>query len=75
MTWNYRVMKRKNSGGEFEFGIYEVYYDENGKVKGWTEDSMTPVCSSSDDLKYEMQVMMGAFEQEALEYKEERESK
>lgn len=71
MTWNYRIMKRKNSEGDYDFGIYEVYYDDNGKVKGWTEDSMTPVCSSSDDLKYEMKVMMRAFEKDTLEYVEE----
>ena len=64
-------MKRKNSEGDYDFGIYEVYYDDNGKVKGWTEDSMTPVCSSSDDLKYEMKVMMRAFEKDTLEYVEE----
>ncbi len=31
MNWNYRVMKRKNESGEYEFGIYEVmiqYYIE-----------------------------------------------
>ena len=59
MTWNYRIMKRKNSEGDYDFGIYEVYYDDNGKVKGWTEDSMTPVCSSSDDLKYERTINNG----------------
>ncbi len=71
MTWNYRIMKKKNSEGSFEYGIYEVYYDENGKVSSWTQESLTPVYSSSDDLEYEMKVMMEAFKKETLEYKEE----
>lgn len=71
MTWNYRIMKKKNSEGSFDFGIYEVYYDENGKVSSWTQESMTPVCSSSDDLEYEIKVMMEAFKKETLEFKEE----
>ena len=71
MTWNYRIIKRKNSEGGFEFGIYEVFFDENGKVSGYTQESLTPVCSSSEDLEYEMKVMMKAFKSDILEYKDE----
>ena len=52
MSWNYRVMKKRKSSGEYEYGIYEVYYDDNGNIKGWTEDSMIPNCSSEEDLRY-----------------------
>ncbi|BDD05593.1 hypothetical protein [Aureibacter tunicatorum] len=72
MSWNYRVLKRRNSDGDFEFGIYEVYYDENGNVKGWTKDSLTPTCSDEENLKYELQErMMKAFEKETLTYVED----
>ncbi len=70
MCWNYRVMKKKNSEGDFEYGIYEVYYDEIGNISMWTQEPLTPVCSSSDDLKYEMEIMMEAFRKDILEYKE-----
>ncbi|HLP10945.1 MAG TPA: hypothetical protein VK177_03375 [Flavobacteriales bacterium] len=67
--WNYRVMKKKNTEGQYEFGIYEVYYDENEKVISYTENSMTPVCGSAEALKYELEVRMReAFEKETLEY-------
>lgn len=69
MSWNYRVMKRKISESEFEFGIYEVYYDDNGRVKGYTENSMTPVVHTAEGLKYELEIMMKAFDKEVLEYK------
>jgi len=64
--WNYRIMKRKNDQGQCVFGIYEVFYDDDGKLKGWTENSLTPVCESEDDVKAEMKIMMGAFDLETL---------
>ena len=33
MTWNYRVMQFKG-----ELAIYEVYYNEAGKVCGYSEN-------------------------------------
>lgn len=71
MSWNYRIMKRKNSQGEFEYGIYEVYYDDQGKVSNWPLESMTPVCPSPEGLKHEMHIMLDAFNKETLDYKEE----
>ncbi len=67
--WNYRVMKRLNNEGKYEFGIYEVYYDDNNYVQGWTENSLTPVCSSEEDLLYELELMKEAFKKESLTYK------
>ncbi len=71
MTWNYRIMKKKNSAGEFEFGIHEVYYDEEGKMSSCTLKSLTPVCSTAEDLKFEMLRMMDAFDNDTLDYKAE----
>jgi hypothetical protein len=68
--WNYRIMKRKNDQGQFDFGLYEVFYDDRGKVISWTENSLTPVCDSEDNLKNELNVMMGAFEKQTLLYEE-----
>ncbi|MCZ8216382.1 MAG: hypothetical protein O9262_09105 [Cyclobacteriaceae bacterium] len=63
-------MKKENDKGQFNFGIYEVFYDDNGKVKGYTENSLIPVSGSDEDLKEEMKIMMEAFEKETLTYKE-----
>lgn len=71
MTWNYRVMKRKNESGEYDFGIYEVFYDENGKVVSWTKESMTPVCPSEADLDYELNLMREALKKDTLLYTED----
>jgi hypothetical protein len=71
MSWNYRVMKRKNDSGEYDFGIYEVYYDDNGEIISSTVNSMTPVCPSEEDLAYELTLMQEAFKKETLIYKED----
>ncbi|MCU0352036.1 MAG: hypothetical protein MUF43_14600 [Flavobacterium sp.] len=68
--WNYRIMKKENDKGQFNFGIYEIFYDDNGKVNSYSENSLTPVCDSEEDLKEEMKIMMEAFEKETLTYKE-----
>ena len=69
--WNYRVMKKKNVVGDYEFGIYEVYYDDNGNVNGWTKDSMIPVLPSEDDLRCTLDMMKAALNKETLIYKED----
>ena len=70
MSWNYRIMKREISKGEFEFGIYEVYYNEDGTINGYTKDSLVPVVDSADGLKHEMEIMMKAFDKVVLKYEE-----
>lgn len=69
-------MKRKNEIGEYEFAIYEVYYDETGNVSGWTENPLTPTCSSEEGLRHELTIMMEAFTEETLDYyKEDKEER
>lgn len=46
MSWNYRVIKRKDptfnpddeNTNKDLFGIYEVFYDKDGCIKSWSED-------------------------------------
>lgn len=64
-------MKRKNNEGQYEFGIYEVHYDNNNKVECWTENPLTPTHESIESLKSELSRMMTAFEKETLPYEED----
>jgi hypothetical protein len=59
-------MKHLNQEGQHEFGIHEVFYDENGKVVGWTEQSLTPVCTSEKELLEELNKLNNAFKEETL---------
>ena len=49
MSWNYRVIRYANNEG---FGLHEVYYDESGKVEGWTEDPVI-TCSANESFERE----------------------
>lgn len=42
MSWNYRIVERE-SEKETWFEVVEAYYDENGKVNGFTDTRETPV--------------------------------
>lgn len=69
--WNYRIMKRNNSEGQFEFGIYEVHYGDNYNIEGWTENPLTPAHESVESLNSELTRMMTALEKETLTYEED----
>ena len=36
MSWNYRILAHED-GDDWFFQIHKVYYDEEGKVNGYTE--------------------------------------
>ena len=43
MTWNYRIFKHKGTDGHDPvptYALHEVYYDEEGKTRGWTLEPM-----------------------------------
>lgn len=48
MSWNYRMFKRAIPSGEGDgdtvddFYVGEAYYDDNGKLNGWTADPVSP---------------------------------
>jgi len=63
MSWNYRVVKTDQG-----FGVFEVYYDEDGLPKGTTERPILDFyCETPDDLLYELGLIKAAFEMPSLE--------
>jgi hypothetical protein len=64
MSWNYRVMKR----GE-RFAVYAVYYDEGGKIQGWTETAFSPEADSLEELRTTLELMLASLHKEIVEYK------
>ncbi|WP_148235427.1 hypothetical protein [Fluviicola taffensis] len=63
-------MKRKVSDSEFEYGIHEVYYKENGEIEGYTQNSIVSTVHSPEGLKYELESMMKAFDLKIVDYTE-----
>ncbi|NHZ77878.1 hypothetical protein F2P44_00980 [Massilia sp. CCM 8695] len=65
MSWNYRVM---NKAGEL--AIYSVYYDEDGKVKGYSVDPACPLGATLEELQNCCEIYLEALTQPVLEYEE-----
>jgi hypothetical protein len=62
MSWNYRIMKRvfPPVAGKKQapvYGLHEVYYID-GKVDGWTTDSMIGYFESPEELKETIAMML-----------------
>lgn len=70
MSWNYRIMKRTYENGEEEFGLYEVYYDENGQPNGWSADARPITAESLEGLKWVQEKFAEALEKPVLLYTE-----
>ena len=72
MKWNYRVIKTRtpawNQGSstetiwEEQSEIYEVYYDNDGFVKCWSANPISPSGDSLYWLKWDLQKMLEATE-------------
>lgn len=40
MSWNNRIMRHIEEDGSIWYGMHEVFYDDDGKISGWTEDAV-----------------------------------
>ncbi len=69
-SWNYRIIKIIGSG-EPIYRIHEVYYDNNGKIEGWTKEPVLPYGENVDELREDIYYFLQAFRQPILELKEE----
>lgn len=58
-TWNYRVM-RTVSGEETTYGVHEVFYDESGTVIFWTQEPVSPIGDTVEELQTELKRMIEA---------------
>ncbi|MFM8833608.1 MAG: hypothetical protein ACKOEV_08270 [Cytophagales bacterium] len=67
-NWNYRVISRTNETGQAEYGIYEVFYIDDGSVKGWTKESLTPPSASLAELKEDLELMVAACQLEPIHF-------
>ncbi len=66
--WNHRVLRKKESDGNYYFQIHEVYYDENGKAWAATETPARPLGESQEELKETVQLMLNACDFPILDY-------
>lgn len=75
MIWNHRLMRRRLKNGYVVWAIHEVYYDEGGRVKYWTEDPVLVEEEEADELRETLERFMRAMSQPALDYETGKEIK
>lgn len=59
MTWNHRVIKHEKDG-EVWYTLHEVFYDDDGSIKGWTQDAIAPLSETRDGLYWVLDKMREA---------------
>ena len=72
--WTYRVM-RKPINNEFEYGIYEVYMDEDNNIQNWTEESVAPWGDTPEELSECLKMFALALTKPILDYRDGTEIK
>jgi hypothetical protein len=71
--WNYRVVHRVHTSlvadyTEHEYGVYEVYYNDNGLVTAVSQE-LSPCCAEDmDGLKWVMDRFIEAHAKPVLEW-------
>lgn len=70
MSWNHRVVKRTHPNGDVSFGIHEVYYDDDGKVTGYTKEPIGIVEDTEEDLYTTLNRLIDAAGKDVLIYEE-----
>lgn len=76
MSWDFRLAQKwvkynHPLKGEQEiclYGIVEVYYDEQGKVEGWTDFIDPNGWEDVDDLRVTLEKMLSAFGKPMFEH-------
>jgi hypothetical protein len=66
MGWNYRVIRIEEQG-EPVYAIHEVFYDQAGKINGWTKEPVNVVSDDRLGLLYVLTKMVEAEGQPVLE--------
>jgi hypothetical protein len=56
-TWEYRIIKHDTDEGTY-FAVHEVFYDESGEIKGWTENPVSFGGDSEKELHRTLQTMI-----------------
>lgn len=72
MFWNHRIRKAVNEEyGITYYDIVECYYDDDGNIIGWDEKSLAPSGNNKEELKTELEQMLGAFDRPVIDEKKE----
>ncbi len=68
MSWDYRVVIKRDDSNNKNYGIHEVYYNEAGLTDYCTDTPCDPYGETLEELKENLIQMMGAFLEPIIEY-------
>jgi hypothetical protein len=54
--WNNRIIKHENDTSVW-YSVHEVFYNENGGVNGYTEDPITILGETVEDVKSQLEMI------------------
>lgn len=67
MSWNYRILRSTQSGGDPWYAVHEVYYAADGSVNAATERPMALEAENTVGLLWHFAVMVEALEKPVLD--------
>lgn len=74
MSWNYRVCRDQGQrqGDYVSYSIREVYYDDDGKVLGWTATPATLLGDTPEEIKADLELILkDTFDRKILDITDE----
>ena len=72
MSWNYRVIRRREANGEFYYAIHECYYDGDRLQHSWMASPASVIGETHAELLTTLQQMHRAVLEPVLEQCDER---
>ena len=66
MNRQFRLVRRKGFGGNFYYGLAEVYYDEQGNVEYYCYVDYD-IADSPEEIRESLEMRLKAFEEATLE--------
>lgn len=73
--WNYRIMRIQNHNKSDEYGVFEVYYNKDGSVDGWTEDAVRIYTDNLEEIEKTLQYMKESLAKPILDFQTGKEVK
>lgn len=71
MSWNYRVVKHVRGDGnpphgDTSYNVHEVYYNEDGSVRGWTDREVSPHGEDAKEFRGSLMLYQAAMKRPVL---------
>ncbi|OHD71510.1 MAG: hypothetical protein A2W19_16005 [Spirochaetes bacterium RBG_16_49_21] len=63
--WDYRVI-RKTQNDAVSYEIHEVYYNDKDEIESWTEEPVSPMGETCNELRNDIFYFMSAFRHPVL---------